>query len=213
MDVAGLGVDIIEIERMRKVLERTPSFREKAYSETERAYCDARALPEIHYALRFAAKEAVMKALGVGIFGVGIRDVEVVNDEKGRPHAVLHGKAAKIAEEQGVVEMHLSLSYTHDLGVANAVAIKESDRPEIKEKLNPLADLDEAFKQARAILDEDPSGSLAEKMVAEGEAADAAAEEAAGEDSEAEAVSKGSEIETTDEADDDDKPAEIENEG
>jgi holo-[acyl-carrier protein] synthase len=169
MGVAGLGVDIIEIERMRKVLKRTPSFRERAFSETEKAYCDARALPEVHYALRFAAKEAVLKALGTGFGGVGALDVEVVNDEKGRPHAVLHGKAKQIADEQGIVEMHLSLSYTHDLGVANAVAIKEEDRPEVKVKVDPLADLDEAFRQAKSILDEVPTGRMAEPMQKEGE--------------------------------------------
>ena len=60
----GLGVDIVEIARMRRILERTPSFREKVFSEEERSYCESTANPEVHYATRFAAKEAVLKAAG-----------------------------------------------------------------------------------------------------------------------------------------------------
>ena len=67
----GLGVDIVEIARMRRILERTPSFREKVFSEEERSYCESTANPEVHYATRFAAKEAVLKALGTG-FSRGI---------------------------------------------------------------------------------------------------------------------------------------------
>ena len=73
----GLGVDIVEIARVRRILERTPSFRERVFSEEERAYCDAAANPEVHYATRFAAKEAVVKALGTGFTrGIGVRDIE-----------------------------------------------------------------------------------------------------------------------------------------
>ena len=73
----GLGVDIVEIARMRRILERTPRFRERVFSEEERAYCDATANPETHYATRFAAKEAVVKALGTGFSrGIGVRAAE-----------------------------------------------------------------------------------------------------------------------------------------
>ena len=67
----GLGVDIVEIARMRKIIDRSPAFVEKVYSAAERAYCDGHAHPEVHYATRFAAKEAVLKALGTG-FSEGI---------------------------------------------------------------------------------------------------------------------------------------------
>ncbi len=99
MDVLGLGVDIIEIDRMKRILERTPSFRIRIFSEGEREYCDSKARPEVHYALRFAAKEAVLKALGIGFTGVRATDVEVAHDKKGKPIALLHGSAAKLAEE------------------------------------------------------------------------------------------------------------------
>ena len=80
----GLGVDIVEIERMRRILERTPSFARKVFSEAERAYCDGKAQPEVHYATRFAAKEAVVKALGTGFSeGIGVRDIEVRRTSKG----------------------------------------------------------------------------------------------------------------------------------
>ena len=122
----GLGVDIVEIARMRRILERTPSFREKVFSEEERSYCESTANPEVHYATRFAAKEAVLKALGTGFSrGIANHDVEVRRNAKGRPFVVLHGRAKEVADEQGVRELPLSLSYTHTDAVACALAITE----------------------------------------------------------------------------------------
>ena len=95
----GLGVDIVEIARMRRILERTPSFREKVFSEEERSYCESTANPEVHYATRFAAKEAVLKALGTGFSrGIANHDVEVRRNAKGRPFVVLHGRAKEVEE-------------------------------------------------------------------------------------------------------------------
>ncbi len=121
LSITGLGVDIVEIARMRAALERHPRMKERLFSEEERAYCDKRSRPEVHYAMRFAAKEAVLKALGCGFSGVGFRDVEVSRDQRGRPIPRLSGRAAQIAAAAGVVEMHLSLSYTHTNAVASAV--------------------------------------------------------------------------------------------
>ena len=118
----GLGVDIVEIERMRKILKRSPAFARKVFSAEERRYCDATAQPAVHYATRFAAKEAVLKALGTGFSqGIGARDVEVRRTSKGRPYAVLTGCAKQVAQALGAV------SYTHlhvaELaGVAHPVA-------------------------------------------------------------------------------------------
>lgn len=115
----GLGVDIVEIARMRKIIDRSPAFVEKVYSAAERAYCDSHAHPEVHYATRFAAKEAVLKALGTGFSeGIGWLDVEVRRTSKGRPYVVLTGRAREVAREQGVREIPLSLSYTHTDAVA-----------------------------------------------------------------------------------------------
>lgn len=151
----GLGVDIVEIERMRAILARTPSFREKVFSEEERAYCEATATPEVHYATRFAAKEAVLKALGTGFArGIANHDVEVRRNAKGRPYVVLHGRAKDVAAEQGVLELPLSLSYTHTDAVACALAITQESARAQGQRVNPMEELAKQFKQARSMLDE-----------------------------------------------------------
>ncbi len=154
MGVLGLGVDIVEIDRMAAALERRPRIKERIFSEEERRYCDKRTRPEVHYALRFAAKEAVLKALGTGFRGMRFSDVEVGREPSGRPVPRLSGRAAERAEELGVVEMHLSLSFTHTTAVASAVAITEDNRPRKSEKPDPMAELSRTFKEARAMLDE-----------------------------------------------------------
>jgi holo-[acyl-carrier protein] synthase len=152
--ITGLGVDIVEIERMRSALERRPRLKERLFSAEERAYCDKRGRPEVHYALRFAAKEAVLKALGTGFAGMKFTDVEVSREMSGRPVPKLSGRAAERAEELGIVEMHLSLSFTHTTAVASAVAITEGSRPRKDERPDPKAELAASFKEARALLDD-----------------------------------------------------------
>ena len=152
--IAGLGVDIVEIDRMKLALERSPRIKERLFSAEERAYCEKRSRPEVHYALRFAAKEAVLKALGTGFSGMRFTDVEVVREESGRPVPVLTGRAAECAVELGVVELHLSLSFTQSTAVASAVAITEGARPRKDERPDPRAQLAASFKEARALLDE-----------------------------------------------------------
>ncbi|MDR0350567.1 MAG: holo-ACP synthase, partial [Coriobacteriales bacterium] len=145
--VAGLGVDIIEIERMERALKRTPRMRERLFSEGERGYADSKARPVVHFALFFAAKEAVLKALGTGFRGMALTDVEVSHDRYGRPVPLLHGHAREVAQAQGVIEVQLSLSYTRSVGVASAVAIREQDRPRKDEKADPRAELAQQFKE------------------------------------------------------------------
>ena len=151
----GLGVDIVEIERMRKILKRSPAFSRKVFSGEERRYCDATAAPEIHYATRFAAKEAVLKALGTGFSeGIGVRDIEVRRTSKGRPYAVLSGRAREIAKEMGVRELPLSLSYTHAEAVACAMAITDGSVRAQESRRDPMEELSRQFKEARAMLDD-----------------------------------------------------------
>jgi holo-[acyl-carrier protein] synthase len=154
MPVAGLGVDIIEIERMERALERTPRMRVRLFSEAERAYAQGKARPAVHLALFFAAKEAVLKALGTGFSGMAFGDVEVGHDRFGRPIPLLHGHAQEVARAQGIVEIQLSLSYTRSVGVASAVAIKEQDRPRKDEKVDARVELARQFKEVRALLDD-----------------------------------------------------------
>jgi holo-[acyl-carrier protein] synthase len=158
--ITGLGVDIVEIDRMKAALERRPRMKERLFSADERAYCEKRSRPEIHYALRFAAKEAVLKALGSGFSGVRFTDVEVVREANGRPVPRLSGRAAQFAEQLGVVEMHLSLSFTHTTAVASAVAITLDARPRKDETPDPKALLAASFKEARSLLDQVGSGEV-----------------------------------------------------
>jgi len=153
--ITGLGVDIVEIARMRAALERRPRMKERLFSAEERAYCESRNKPEIHYAMRFAAKEAVLKALGTGFSGMRFRDVEVVRDERGRPVPRLTGRAAQVAGSAGVIEVHLSLSFTHENAVASAVAITEQMRPHVEDAIEtPQQRLAASFKDVRSMLDE-----------------------------------------------------------
>ncbi len=162
----GLGVDIVDIARMKKILARTPSFRTRVYSEAEQKYCDATTLPEVHYATRFAAKEAVLKALGTGFSeGIGVRDIEVKRTSKGRPYVVLKRRAQKVADEQGVRELPLSLSYTHTEAVACALAITEESLRATEARVNPVEELAQRFKEARTMLDDMDTMSAPAKNV------------------------------------------------
>ena len=152
--IAGLGVDIIELMRMEKAILRQPRLPRRIFSEQEVAYCESKINPVTHYALFFAAKEAVLKALGTGFNAMRFTDIEVCHDKLGRPYPVLHGHASDVAKKQGIVEMHLSLSYTHSVGVASAVAIKEQDKPQKDERLDPHNELAMQFKQMRSLLDD-----------------------------------------------------------
>lgn len=151
----GLGVDIVEIARMRAILDRSPMFARKVFSSEECCYCDATSSPETHYATRFAAKEAVLKALGTGFSqGIGVRDVEVRRTSKGRPYAHLSGRAREVARELGVRELPLSLSYTHTEAVACAMAITEDSVRAQKRRVDQTEELARRFKEARTMLDD-----------------------------------------------------------
>ena len=120
--VCGVGVDAVEVERFRRVLARRPALAERLFTPAERDYAARTADPGPRLAARFAAKEAVLKALGVGIGAASFRDVEVVRDESGRPALSLAGAAARLAERAGVTRWHLSLTHTDALAVASVVA-------------------------------------------------------------------------------------------
>jgi len=113
------GIDIIEISRVRGVLERYGQrFLDRIFTPAEIAYCRERA-PNL--AARFAAKEATMKALGTGVRGVGWKDIEVVRQESGAPSIELHGRAKQRAQRLGVQEVAISLSHSRDYAVASVV--------------------------------------------------------------------------------------------
>lgn len=155
MALAGIGVDMLEIARMQQAIEKRPHFIRRMFTDAERAYCERTARPAEHYAARFAAREAVLKALGTGFSsGIGFQDVSVERDQLGRPQARLAGKAAQIAAEQGVQEIALSISYTRDVAVANAVAVTNAVKPKVDQKADAAQELARSFKEARSVLDE-----------------------------------------------------------
>ena len=158
----GLGGALVEIALFRKIIFLSPAFVDLVYSAAERAYCDSHAHPEVHYATRFAAKEAVLKALGTGFSeGIGWLDVEVRRTSKGRPYVVLTGRAREVAREQGVREIPLSLSYTHTDAVACAMAITEESVAAPERRRDPMEELTRQFKDARALLDDLPGAPAA----------------------------------------------------
>ena len=115
-----VGVDAIEIERIRRALERYPSFRERCFTDAERAYCDSRTNPPQHYAARFAGKEAVGKALGFGVArAFAWRDVEIAGRPK--PSVRLAGRASAWAERVGARDIDLSMTHSRELAIATAV--------------------------------------------------------------------------------------------
>jgi holo-[acyl-carrier protein] synthase len=121
--VIGIGVDLCEVDRMRTALERTPTLRDRVFTDAEQAYCDRRKDPTERYAARFAAKEAVMKAMGVGIGACRWREIEVTKAPSGAPSLHLHGGALALAVELGIRDWRLTLSHTHRLAEAVAVAL------------------------------------------------------------------------------------------
>lgn len=177
----GLGVDLVNIARMERVLARTPRFKERVYTAQERAYCEGTSKPAAHYATRFAAKEAVLKALGTGFsHGIAPMDVEVERQAKGRPQVRLHGRAAQVAAEAGVRDIPLSLSFTHTDAVACAMAITEDSVRATEERRDPMEDLAREFKETRSLLDEIPASIPAQDKQYPGMAHLQAAREAAG---------------------------------
>ena len=119
----GIGTDLVELDRFRLALQRTPRLVDRLFSEAEQAYAQRRKDPTERYAARFAAKEAVMKAMGVGLWQFPLRDIEVLRAESGQPSVALHGKAADVAAERGVTEWRLTLTHTDTVAQAIAVAL------------------------------------------------------------------------------------------
>ena len=120
--VVGLGVDIFDVPRMDEELRKDSGVALQLFSPEEILYCDSQRYPARHYAARFAAKEAVFKALGVdGDAAPRWRDVEVVLTPGGGREVALHGTLKELAERRGVRRMHLSLSHTRALAMAGVI--------------------------------------------------------------------------------------------
>ncbi|MES2658558.1 MAG: holo-ACP synthase [Verrucomicrobiota bacterium] len=125
MRIFGIGIDVVEVERIASAIERHGEpFLTKLFTASERSYCEAQNKPALHYAARFAAKEAVSKALGTGIGGqAGWLDLEITRDPAGAPKLLLQGAAADFANENGITEIQISLTHAREYAAANAIAI------------------------------------------------------------------------------------------
>jgi holo-[acyl-carrier protein] synthase len=124
--IYGIGIDVVEVDRIEDAIARQGVlFLRKLFTETERKYCDQQKRPGMHYAARFAAKEAVSKALGTGIGGkAGWLEMEVIRGESGAPTMIFHGHALEFIQAQGIAEVQVSLTHARDYAAANAVAIR-----------------------------------------------------------------------------------------
>jgi holo-[acyl-carrier protein] synthase len=120
--VVGVGVDAVDLDRFRRVLGRRSSMADRLFTEGERAYAAAATDPVPRLATRFAAKEATMKALGVGLGAFPFTDVEVVRLGLDAPTLVLHGVALERSDRTGVVRWHLSLTHTDQVAMAVVIA-------------------------------------------------------------------------------------------
>lgn len=121
--IVSIGIDIIEVARIREVLARTPRFAERVFTAVERAYCDGRgAVAAQHYAARFAAKEAALKALQTGWRGgISWQDVEIASRGSGAPFLIFHGPVQELFEKSGATAAHLSMSHTSEHAIAEVI--------------------------------------------------------------------------------------------
>jgi len=122
--VIGIGVDIVEVSRIERLIQRHGNrFLRRVFTERERDYCSRSAHPEQRYAARFAAKEAALKALGVGWqMGAQFTDVDVFNEELGAPRIALAGRALEISRQKGIQRMLVSISHDRNYAIAQVVA-------------------------------------------------------------------------------------------
>jgi holo-[acyl-carrier protein] synthase len=124
VEILGLGVDLCEIARMERALERHPTLRERVFTAEEIAYCDSRARPAESYAGRFAAREAVIKALG-GYRGRGWQDISVMRAPTGAPAIRLEGNAKRRADLLGITTVLITFTHERTNAIAFAVAVRE----------------------------------------------------------------------------------------
>lgn len=119
--IAGIGIDIIEIDRIKQALCH-PKFISRVFTQQEQRYCDSRGVQRAaSYAARFAGKEAVLKALGTGLVGGRWQDIQILPNEQGQPVVSLTGAFGDIAAQQGVQQIFISLSHARDYAAAQVI--------------------------------------------------------------------------------------------
>ena len=122
--IFGTGLDIVEIDRIKNSLNKySPKFEQKIFTPTEIDYCQSQGDPAKHFAARFAVKEAVSKCMGTGITGaLGFKDMEIINEETGKPILVMIGKGKELFEKLELKSIHISISHDSTHAIAHAIA-------------------------------------------------------------------------------------------
>lgn len=121
--VIGNGVDLVDIERIKKILEKNPRFLERNFTVNERALFQEKKMHPASIAAGFAAKEAVSKAMGTGIRGFNLIDIEILRDALGKPFVTLYGNAKAVASSRGIESFEISLSHTNDTAIAFVISL------------------------------------------------------------------------------------------
>ena len=125
--ITGVGTDLIEVERVAGKISKQEGFRELVFTPTEIAYCETKANKFQHYAARFAAKEAFLKAIGTGwITGIAFNEIEITNDEDGKPSIKLLGTTLKFLETRSIDKIWVSLSHLSNISSAVVIIEKEN---------------------------------------------------------------------------------------
>lgn len=123
MNVIGIGIDMVDLAELEHSLT-SPAFKRQVFTEAEITYCDAKRNPLLSYAGKFAVKEAVMKTLGAGIYhGVWFAQIEILNDEMGKPYPVLYRVALERAQAAHITGWHISITHTKHTAAAVVLAL------------------------------------------------------------------------------------------
>jgi holo-[acyl-carrier protein] synthase len=121
--IIGIGTDIVDIDRIAELVNQGDNkFLQRVFTEKESQYCQSKKRSAQHFAARFAAKEAILKALGTGFREVSWLDMEVANDHLGKPEVRLQGKVKELAMELGIANWHISLSHSENTAIAFCIA-------------------------------------------------------------------------------------------
>lgn len=123
--IAGLGIDLIEVERIANKIKRNNGFRDLVFSQSEISYCERQARPYESYAARFAAKEAFFKALGTGwLSGTAFNEVEIIHDKDGKPKVNFLGETAQLMQTIGITNIMVSLTHVKEMAAATVIIEK-----------------------------------------------------------------------------------------
>ena len=124
--IIGTVIDIIEVSRIKKALDMWgEKFLNKVFTKRELSYANKKKFPHENLAARFACKEAVLKAFGDTKVGIRLKNIEILNDSKGKPEVILHKEAKKFADKNNLDNIIVSMSHTNNYAVSNAILWKD----------------------------------------------------------------------------------------